>query len=83
MSVGPTHTLRKEAVLAKLGFGSGVGRWISWMEKSCMGKGDHPPMGRFCSHTTENEHRWPDFAFRQWLMREDFTDTVKVNALEN
>ena len=40
-------------------------------------------MGRFCSHATENVHRWPDFGFRQWLMREDFTDTVKANALGN
>lgn len=83
MSVGPTHTLRKEAVLAKLGFGSGVRRGISWMEKSCLGKGDHRPMGRFCSHTTENVHRWPHYGFRQRFVREDFMDTVKVNALAN
>lgn len=52
------------------------------MKKSRLGIGGHRPVGRFCSQATENPgHRWPDFGFRQWLMREDFMDALKVNAL--
>lgn len=39
--------------------------------------------GRFFSYTTENSGYTSDSGFRQWLMREDTTNILKVNALAN